>query len=148
MSNYKSKLITAARILLGLIFFVFGLDGFLHFVPQPAPVGNAAVFIGGLAATGYFFPLLKGVELLAGAALLANRFVPLALTVLAPIVVNIVAFHAVMAPQGMPMAGAILLAQLGLAWAHRKSFAPLLASRSHLKAESPARSARPVRMAA
>jgi hypothetical protein len=60
MTRTQYKVKTAARLLLGAIFFVFGLNGFLHFIPQPPPTGLAAVFAGGLGASGYFFPLLKG----------------------------------------------------------------------------------------
>src|SRR5437899_10985925 len=87
----RSKSITAARIVLGLVFFVFGLNGFFHFMPQQPMPAAAGAFGGALAQAGYFFPLLKPTETLAGVALLSNRFVPLALTVLAPIVVNITA---------------------------------------------------------
>ena len=66
-----------ARVVLGLVFFVFGLNGFLHFLPQPPHEGVSATFLGGLAASGYFFPLLKGTEVITGALLLAKRFVPL-----------------------------------------------------------------------
>jgi uncharacterized membrane protein YphA (DoxX/SURF4 family) len=125
-----SKLRTVARILLGLIFFVFGLNGFLHFIPQPPPTGTTATFVGGLAATGYFFPLLKAVEVISGLLLLLNRFVPLALVMLAPIVVNILAFHAVLAPSGLPLALLVLVLELGLARAYRASFAPLLRART------------------
>jgi len=127
MSNRTSKAVTATRIALGLIFFVFGLNGFLNFIPQPPHTGNAGTFIAGLAASGYFFPLLKGVEVVAGLALLSNRFVPLA--VLAPIVVNIVALHVFLVPSGLPVAAAVLAAHLALAWAYRAAFAPLLKSR-------------------
>lgn len=121
----------AARLLLGAIFTVFGLNGFLHFLPQPPIAGTAAAFIGGLGASGYFFPLLKGTEVLAGLLLLSNRFVPLALTVLAPIVVNIVAFHAFLAPAGLGLP--IVIATLGvyLAYAERATFAPLLRAQSY-----------------
>ena len=129
MSAHKLKLVTAIRIGLGLTFFVFGLDGFLHFVPQPAPTGNAATFFAGLSASVYFLPLLKATELIAGIALLTNRFVPLALTVLAPIVVNIVALHVALAPAGLPIAFVVLVAELTLAWAHRAAFAPMLRAR-------------------
>lgn len=127
-AQYKAK--TAARLLLGAIFAVFGLNGFLHFIPQPPPAGLAAVFVGGLGASGYFFPLLKGTEVLVGLALLGNRFVPLALTVLAPIVVNIVAFHAFLAPSGVALP--IVIAALGiyLAYTERAVFAPVLRARS------------------
>jgi hypothetical protein len=127
-SQFKAK--TAARLLLGAIFFVFGLNGFFHFIPAPPPSGLAAVFVGGLGASGYFFPLLKGTEVVVGGLLLANRFVPLALTILAPIVVNIVAFHAFLAPGGMVLP--IVIAALGIYLAHteRAVFAPLLRAKS------------------
>src|ERR1700681_3476001 len=98
----------AARILLGLIFFVFGLNGFLQFIPQPPMPEKAGMFMGALAATGYMFPLIKSVEVIAGALLLANRFVPLALALLAPNVVNILLFHAVLAPGGLVIAIMVL----------------------------------------
>jgi hypothetical protein len=127
-TQFKTK--TAARLLLGAIFTVFGLNGFFHFLPAPPPEGLAAVFVGGLASTGYFFPLLKGTEVLMGLLLLSNRFVPLALTVLAPIVVNIVAFHAFLAPAGTGLG--ILVTALGvyLAYTERAVFAPLLRARA------------------
>jgi uncharacterized membrane protein YphA (DoxX/SURF4 family) len=117
---------TVARILLGLIFFVFGLNGFFHFIPQPPPPPAAGAFAGALFATGYFFPLLKTVETLSGLALLAGRFVPLALTLLAPIVVNIFFFHAFLHPGGIALALVVLVLEIFLAWSYRSAFAPLL----------------------
>jgi putative oxidoreductase len=75
-----NKLPTIARLGLGLAFLVFGLNGFLQFLPQPPMSGAPADFLGALFVTGYMFPLIKGTEVLAGALLLSNRFVPLALT--------------------------------------------------------------------
>ena len=120
---------TAARLLLGAIFAVFGLNGFLNFLPAPALEGAAAVFLGGLGASGYMFPLIKGTELLAGLALLSNRFVPLALTVLAPIVLNIVAFHAFLAPAGMALPLIATALGIYLAYTERAVFAPVLRAR-------------------
>ena len=80
-------------------------------------------------AAGYFFPLLKGIEVISGVLLLSNRFVPLALTLLAPIIVNIVAFHAVLAPGGIVLALAILASEIYLAWAYRAAYRPMLRSR-------------------
>ena len=125
MNKLLSYAPTAARVLLGLIFFVFGLNGFFHFIPIPPPEGAAVEFMGGLAAVGYFFPLLKITEIVVGIALLANRFVPLALVVLAPITVNIVAFQS-LAPETLPMGLLIVALQGGLAWHHRAAFRPLL----------------------
>jgi uncharacterized membrane protein YphA (DoxX/SURF4 family) len=137
MSNFTNKSATVARLLLGTIFFVFGLNGFLQFLPQPPMPEAAGAFIGGLASAGYFFPLLKGLEVAAGIALLSNRFVPLALTVLAPITVNILLFHVVLAPApALPLV--IIAAQLFLAWAQRDVFAALLhAKTEHSPASSP-----------
>lgn len=122
---------TIARILLGFIFFVTGLDGFLHFIPQPSgpmPEGIVA-FSGALLKTGYLFQLLKGTELLVGTLLLLNRFVPLALALIAPVIVNIVAAHGFLAPSGLPTALVILALELYLAWSYRRAFRPMLASR-------------------
>lgn len=115
-----------ARIGLGLMFLVFGLNGFLHFLPQPELPAAGGQFLGALAATGYMLPLIKGIEVVAGILLLSNRFVPLALAVLAPIAVNILAFHAALAPSGLPVALVIVAAELYLAWAYRGAFAPML----------------------
>lgn len=130
MGSLISKAPTAARVLVGVVFLVFGLNGFLHFIPQPPPSGGALAFTGGLASAAYFFPLLKGIEVAAGALLLSNRFVPLALTVLAPVVVNIVAFHLFLAPAGLPLVLAILALEVYLAWSYRSAFAGVLASRA------------------
>ena len=119
-----------ARVALGLVFFVFGLQYFLHFLPAPpAPPEGALAFLEGLTAAGYVFPLIKVIEIAAGVALLANRFVPLALTLLAPIIVNIAAFHFLLAPS-YPLPIAILALELFLAWSYRAAFLPML--RAHV----------------
>ena len=119
----------AARVVLGLVFFVFGLNGFLHFLPQPPMPAGAMPFLGGLAGAGYFFPLLKATEVTAGVLLLSNRFVPLALTVLAPIIVNIAAFHLVLAPNPV-MVALLLVTEIYLAWSYRDAFRGVLAARA------------------
>jgi putative oxidoreductase len=94
---------TAARYLLGLIFLVFGLNGFLHFIPTPLPAGVAGQFFAALYLSHYLiviFLLQVGPAIL----LLIDRYVPLALTLLGPIVVNILFFHLLMAPSGLPLA--------------------------------------------
>ena len=122
---------TVGRIVLGLVFFVFGLDGLLHFMPQPTgPFPEGAMAFGmALMKTGYLFQLLKATEILGGALLLSNRFVPLALTILAPVIVNIVAFHAFLEPEGLPLALAVLAIEIGLAWRYRAAFRPMLIGR-------------------
>jgi hypothetical protein len=122
---------TGARVLLGLVFFVFGLDGFLHFVPQPTepPSEGAMALAVAMMRTGYMFPLIKGTEVAVGALLLANRFVPLALVVIAPVIVNIFAFHAFLAPSGVVLASVLVALEIALAWAHRSAYRPLLTAR-------------------
>ena len=115
----------ALRIVFGLIFTAAGATGLLQLAAAPPLSGAAGAFMGGLAAAGYFLPLLKTVELGAGLLVLSGRFVPLALTLLAPIVVNIAAFHFLLAPAGAPMAAFLVLAEGGLAWHYREAFSPL-----------------------
>lgn len=124
---------TVARILLGLVFFGFGLDGFLNFVPKPDPStmpDSAVAFSSALVGTGYMIPLLKGTEVLAGALLLTNRFLPLALALLAPVIVNIVLFHAFLSPSGLGFALVLLTLHLALAGKHRHAYRPMLGARS------------------
>lgn len=126
----RHKLPHAARILLGLVFFVFGLNGFLQFIPQPPLPEPAGAFMGALAATGYMFPLIKGTEIVAGLLLLSGRFVPLALVLLAPVIVNIVLFHVVLAPGSMIMVVLLVALEGYLAWAYRDAFAGVLQARA------------------
>ncbi len=123
---------TASRVILGLMFFVFGLNGFLNFIPPPTePMPEGAVSLGvALMNSGYLMQFIKGTEVLCGLLLLANRFVPLALVVLAPVILNILAFHLFLLPSGTGMALVILAFELHLAWAHRRAFAPLLTARA------------------
>jgi uncharacterized membrane protein YphA (DoxX/SURF4 family) len=125
----KPKLVLAARILLGLIFFVFGLNFFLHFIPQQPMTPAAGAFAGAMFATGYLFVLVKVVEVTCGLLLLVGRFVPLALTLLAPIIVNIVFFHAFLAPAGIALPLVVLALEIFLAWSFRDVFRPMLAAR-------------------
>jgi hypothetical protein len=127
---------SAARLLLGLVFVVFGLNGFLQFIPPPPAPDRAVAFLGALAATGYMFPLIKSVEVIGGALLLGNRYVPLALAVIAPNVVNIVLFHAVLAPGGLPVALAVLGLEVFTAWSYRSAYASMLHARTAPKVSS------------
>ncbi|MCA9626242.1 MAG: DoxX family protein [Myxococcales bacterium] len=126
----------AARLVLGLLFTVFGLNGFLHFIPNPPVPEAAGSFLGALAATGYMFPLIKGTEVVAGLALLSNRFVPLALIALSPIVVNIFAFHTLLAPAPIGVVLVLLTGYLG--YAYRSHFAALFAARAQPEPSSSA----------
>lgn len=129
MKFIVSKLPTAARLFLGLLFTVFGLNGFFGFLPMPQPTAEGGAFLGALAATGYMFPLIKGTEVVAGLLLLGNRFVPLALTLLAPVTVNILAYHVALDPSpGLPLV--IIASQLFLAYAYREAFRSVLQAKA------------------
>jgi len=150
MNTIRKYVPTAARLFLGLVFTVFGLNFFLHFLPTPAAPPRAAAFGGALFASGYLFPLLKATEVVAGLLLLSGFFVPLALAILAPIVINIVGFHLFLAPSGLPVPLAVLAAEIFLAWSYRAAFAPMLHLRTALplKATAAAEAPRSVRLAA
>ena len=92
-----------AGYLAGVIFLVFGLNGFLNFIPLPPPGGIAGQFMGALSASHYLW-VIFAFQVVAALLLLANRYVPLAVAVLAPVIVNILVFHALMAPSGLPLA--------------------------------------------
>ncbi len=93
---------TIARYLLGLMFTVFGLNGFLHFIHQPPPASPLAVqYFTVLSTSNYMVPVFL-LQVVAGVLLLAGRFVPLALVLLAPVLVNILLYHGLMDPAGLP----------------------------------------------
>jgi putative oxidoreductase len=123
--NRPNKLATAARIVLGLVFLLSGLNHLIAFIPMPPLSGAAGQFMQGLQQSRYLFPLMGIVEVGAALLLLSGRMVPLALTVLAPIVINVAAFHLVLAPQGLPIVVVLLAAEGGLAYAYRERFAAL-----------------------
>ena len=113
------------RTLMGLL-FIFSSVTYLTGLIQPPPMeGPIKEFNDGLAASGYFMPLLKITELICGILLLSGRFVPLALVVLAPIVVNIFFVHLTIAREGLPIAVIVVAMELFLAYYYRDAFAPL-----------------------
>lgn len=121
-----------ARYLAVVIFLLFGLNGFLRFIQLPPPDRVAAQFMGALFVSHYL-TLIFGVQLIATVLLWANRFVPLALAVLAPVIVNILSFHAFMAPSGLPLA--ILVAiRWALIFIDGAAFAALFQARFHARA--------------
>jgi hypothetical protein len=122
---------TVVRILMGLPLLVFGLNLWFDFLPPPQtplPAG-AAAFAGALASSGYMMPLIGTTLFIVGALLVANRFVPLALALFAPFIVNSVAFHVFLEPSGRMVAGIFLALELYLAWAYRAAYRPMLAAR-------------------
>lgn len=121
---------TVARLGLGLLFAASGLNHILRLVPMPPMAGATAAFWHGLEQASYFFPLLGAVELVAGALLLSGRLVPLALMLVAPVALNVAAFHAVLAPEAMGVAAFVCITGSFLAWRRRAAFTSVLAGRS------------------
>ena len=120
--------IVIARFLLGLIFLVFGLNGFLHFIHSPLPSGTAGQFVGALLASNYLVIVFL-LQLASAILLLVNRHVPLALTLLAPIIVNILMFHVLMDPSGLAPAIVVTVLWLVVFLSVRLAFAGLMQQR-------------------
>lgn len=121
MLNPKVQMV--ARILLGLILVIFGLNKFLQFMPAPTDMPAAAgAFMGALAATGYMFPVIAVVEVLSGAALLANKYIKVALLLFAPISVNILLYHIFLDPGTIVPGLLVFLLTLYLLLANKDSF--------------------------
>ena len=107
------------RSLLGLIFVVFGLNAFLHFIPLPPPQGLAGDFMKALFVSHYFY-VVAILQIAGGALCLLGRFVPLGLTLLGPVSVNILLFHIFLEPSGLPLAVVVSVLALFLLWAYRQ----------------------------
>src|SRR2546428_1376902 len=118
-------LIIIARSLLGLIFVVFGLNAFLHFIPMSPPQGMAGDFTKALFVSHYFY-VVAILQIAGGALCLVGRFVPLGLTLLGPVIVNILLFHVFLEPSGLPPALVVSALELFLLWAYRSAFVGLL----------------------
>jgi putative oxidoreductase len=115
-----------ARVLLGLIFVFFGSNGLLHFLPMPPlPQGVTGEYLHAFFASGYVY-VISGFQVAGGLLLLIGRFVPLGLTILAAIIVNIWTFHLLMAPEGLPPAVVVTILELFLVWSYRDRFAGIL----------------------
>jgi uncharacterized membrane protein YphA (DoxX/SURF4 family) len=128
MENVGGWPVTAARLLLGLVFFVFGLNGFLNFIPAPEMTGKGPDFIAAMADTGYMLYLVAGTEALCGAAFLSGLFVPLALVLLTPVLVNIVAYHIFLDPSGAAfgIVGVVVVLHAFLTYKHWDLYRPLV----------------------
>jgi hypothetical protein len=119
-----------ARVLMGALFTFAGLNGFFNFVPPPKDINaDVATLMGAFRKSGYMFPMIAGTQLLVGILLLVNRFVPLAVVLLAPVVVNIVLLHVFLDRAGLGIAIIVLVLELFLVWSYRAAYRPMLAAR-------------------
>ena len=136
------KILTnVSRFLLGFIFLVFGLNGFLHFIPMPPPSGVAGQFLGAMFVSKYLL-VVSGLQVISGALLLINRYVPLALTILGPIIVNILLFHGLMNPAGIGLAVFVTILWAVVFASVRSAFAGIFEARVETKTSEVRRQAR------
>lgn len=128
----QSKIAKASKYILGLIYFIFGLNGFLNFIPAPPDMpAGALAFFGGVMAAPYFLPVLKGTEVICGALMLSGFAVPVALIILAPITLQIFFFHAFMTPglSNLLMPVAMIVLHMLAATAYWPLYRPLFKRR-------------------
>lgn len=121
-----SKIFTGLTAVLGLFWLIFGLNNFLHFFPIPEPSAAGAAFMTALNNTGYAMPIVYAMQIVAGIMLLARRFVPMALLMLAPIVANILLYDIFLNPSGLLIGGVITALYVALLFERREKFYPLL----------------------
>ena len=120
-----------SRILLGFIYLVFGLDYFLHFIPyQPLHTGKTGAFIAGLKGVGYFYPMIKTIQIVGGLSLLFNRYAPFFAVVLFPISLNVLLFHTILVPSGWLMGVTLIVPNLLLGYGYRKYYSGMFTLRA------------------
>jgi uncharacterized membrane protein YphA (DoxX/SURF4 family) len=118
-----NKATVISRILLGFIYLVFGLDYFLHFIPyEPNHTGRVAAFKAGLKGVGYFYPMIKSIQIVGGISLLIDQYAPFFAVVLFPISVNVFLYHTILVPSGWLMGVLLLVPNLFLGYAYRKYY--------------------------
>jgi uncharacterized membrane protein YphA (DoxX/SURF4 family) len=122
--------ILIARILLGLVFVVFGLNGFLNFLSMgPMPTGLAGQFMGALFVSHYYW-VIAALQVVGGVLFLVNRFVPLALVLLGPVIVNIICYHVFLNPSGAVPAAVVTVLWLIVFYGKRQYFSGIFAQRT------------------
>ena len=122
-------LVLISRFLLGLVFVVFGLNGFLHFIPAQMPPGLAGQFAGAMHQSHYDL-FVSAIQVIGGVLLLVNRYLPLALTLLGPVIVSILLFHALLFPQGLATAVVVAVLWFILFFRYREYFSGLFVQRA------------------
>lgn len=120
-----------SRILLGFIYLVFGLDYFLHFIPyQPLHTGKTGAFIAGLKGVGYFYPMIKVIQITGGLSLLFNLYAPFFAVVLFPISLNVLLFHTILVPSGWLMGVTLMVPNLLLGYGYRRYYSGMFTAKA------------------
>jgi len=127
------KLTTISRVLLGFIYLVFGLDYFLHFIPyEQNHTGRVAAFKAGLKGVGYFYPMIKSIQIVGGISLLINQYAPFFAVALFPISINVFLYHTILVPSGWLMGVLLIIPNLFLGYAYRKYYRGMFVRRPFL----------------
>ena len=121
--------VVIVRTLMGLLFLFGSITYLFGLMKQPELTGNVKIFMEGVMATGYLMTLIKVTELVCGIAFVTGRFVPLAAVVIAPVIVNIFMFHYMVAPEGLPAAIFLVLAETFMGYAYWDKFKPMMAAK-------------------
>ena len=125
--------VTIARILLGAVYLIFGLDYFFHFIPYKAEhTAIPAALIAGMKGTGYIYPYMKIIQILGGLSLIFNRYAPFSAVVLFPISLNVLLFHTLLVPSGWYMGVTLIVPNLFLGWAYRKYYEGMFTAKPSL----------------
>ncbi|WPU92065.1 DoxX family membrane protein [Mucilaginibacter sabulilitoris] len=120
-----------SRILLGFIYLVFGLDYFFRFIPyQPLHTGATGAFIAGLKGIGYFYPMIKTIQIVGGISLMINRYAPFSAVVLFPISLNVLLFHTILVPSGWLMGVTLIVPNLLLGYGYRKYYSGMFTAKA------------------
>lgn len=123
----------ASRVILGFIYLVFGLDYFFHFIPyEPIHTGRVAAFKAGLMGVGYFYPMLKSIQILGGLSLLSNQYAPFFAVVVFPISVNVFLYHTILVPSAWWMGVLLLVPNLFLGYAYRRYYSGMFVKKPAL----------------
>jgi putative oxidoreductase len=118
------------RVLLGLVFVIFGLNGFLNFIPAPPPPPGLAVQFITVFLQSHWVLFVSGFQVIGGALLLIGLYIPLALAILGPVIVNILLYHLLISPMGGSIAVVVALLWCFLFWRYRKYFATLFVQKA------------------
>ena len=120
-----------SRIVLGFLYLVFGLDYFFHFIPyQPLHTGKTGAFIAGLKGVGYFYPMIKTIQIAGGLSLLFNSYAPFFAVVLFPISLNVLLFHTILVPSGWLMGVILIVPNLLLGYGYRKYYSGMFTAKA------------------
>ena len=122
-----------SRVLLGFIYLVFGLDYFFHFIPyEPHHTGRVAAFKEGLIGVGYFYPMIKTIQIVGGTSLLINQYAPFFAVVLFPLSVNVFLYHTILVPSGWWMGVLLIVTNSFLGWSYWKYYKGMFVRRPML----------------